>query len=95
MIFIERFLILILGCMFLGTSILIAYTILKKSKAKQEAQEQLAHALVRSYKKELENLLIIYDKVFDEDTKEKIRIRIDDIIIEEDAELNYKSKDSL
>lgn len=84
MLFIERFIILICAVTFLVTSILVVYKLLQSSDAKQKAQVALEKALASNSKKQMENVLIAFDSSLDTHTKEKLRIKIDDMIIEED-----------
>lgn len=94
MLFIERFIILICAGTFIVTTVLVMYKLFQVSDTKQRAQAALEKALSSNSKKQLENVLIAYDSSLDKNTKEKLRIRIDDMIIEEDENNIQKSKDS-
>jgi len=84
MILIEIIFSLVLLCSFIGTITLIAFASSKNYKAKQLSTEALEKALVSNSKKNLEDVLIIHDKHLDKSVKQKIRARIDDMIIEDD-----------
>lgn len=94
MLFIERFIILICAGTFVVTTILVMYKLFQAADAKQRAQAALEKALSSNSKKQLENVLIAYDSSLDKNTKEKLRIRIDEMIIEEDDSNFQTSKDS-
>lgn len=95
MFFIERFIILICACTFIGTAILVAYKLLQTSSAKQRAQAALEKALASHSKRQLEDILIAHDSSLDKETKEKLRIRIDEMIIDEDDNDSKTSKGSV
>ena len=80
MFFIERFIIVVTICSFLVTIGLIFYNLTKR----KETQEQVEAALKVNHAKDLEDLLIVHDKDLDKGTKQKLRARIDDLVIEED-----------
>lgn len=89
--FIERFIIVVIACSFLVTVGLIIFNFLKRKQALQ----LLTVALKVNTVKELENLLIVYDKNLDNNIKQKVRARIDDLVIEEDERelsLNFNCK---
>lgn len=86
MLFIEEVILLFLFLSFIGTSALILSAMIRSHQAKQKAKQELKDALFSNSKKRLEDVLILYDKELDKETKEKIRIKIDDYLLEEDDE---------
>lgn len=84
MLLIERLFILASLGTFVGTSILAIYASIKSNNNKKEAKEALQKALNSKSIPQLENVLVLYSSVLDKDMIEKIRRRINELVLEED-----------
>lgn len=95
MLFIEEVILLFLFFAFIATLSLTLFGMIKSHQTKQKVKQELKEALSSNSKKRLEDILILHDKDLDKDTKEKIRIKIDDFLITEDDKRDEERFQSL
>ncbi len=91
MIIIEYLVILTFLTVFLGTAALLTYKVAMSSSKGKEAREFMTKALQSGSRQRIEDTIILYGDQLDDKTKEALKLRVDELIIEED-DVNLERK---
>lgn len=91
MIIIEYLIIGFFLCVLFGTSALILNKYLTSSSKTQEARDALAKALQSNSRQRIEDTVILYGDKIPKEIKEAVKLRVDELLIEED-DVNLERK---
>ncbi len=91
MIIIEYLVILTFLAVFLGTAALVTYKFAMSTSKGKEAREFMTKALQSGSRQRIEDTIILYGDQLDDKTKEALKLRVDELIIEED-DVNLERK---
>lgn len=86
MIVIEYLIIAMFLCALIGTAGLIMSKYTASAAKDKEAKEALAKALQSNSRQRIEDTVILYGDQIPEKIKEAVRLRVDELLIEEDDE---------
>lgn len=86
MIVIEYLIIAMFLCALIGTAGLIASKYSASSAREKEARDALAKALQSKSRQRIEDTVILYGDQIPDKIKDAVKVRIDELLIEEDDE---------